>query len=245
MVIQERKEDLFDDIESLITTSLQEKNGDDDDILDTLCKTIAKTDSCETLKVQADKGNAEAALQVASWHIANAQNIIDYCYAYKYAKKATKGGHVEAYYILGQLALYGTGCSRNIPRAIKYLCCFVESIEEKDVPNEAVLVDAYAKLGEAEAKRGNYKRAYEYYMEAHERDKRFDTQLSMLKAEMADRQRGFFFAAVVVATSFFCICGLIYLLVYYSSEDSVYAKYFPWNSISWNQEEQIETIDRD
>jgi len=241
MVIQEMEDDLFDDIESLITTCLQDgTKGDEEDVLDTLCKSIAKSDSCEALRAQADKGDTEAALKAAGWHIANAQNIVDYCYAYKYAKKAAKGGHVEAYYILGQLALYGTGCSRNIPRAIRYLRCFVENIEEKSVPNEAVLVDAYAKLGEAEAKRGNRKKAYEYYLEANEIDRRFDTQLAMLKAEMADTQRGFSFAAVVIATGFLCVCGLVYLLVHYSSADSSYARYFPWN-----KEEQVQTIDRD
>ncbi len=246
MGIQEKDDELFDNIESLITTSLQDNTKEDDeDVLDTLCKSIAKTDSCEALKAQADKGDTIAALQVASWYIANAQNVIDYCHAYKYAKKAAKGGHIEAYYILGQLALYGTGCSKNIPRAIKYLRNFVENIEEKELPNEAVLVDAYAKLAEAEAKRGNRRMAYEYYLEAQERDKRFDTQLGLLKAEITDTQRGFFFAAVVIATSFLCVCGLIYLLIHFSSKDSEYARYFPWNFGWCNKEEQVQTIDRD
>lgn len=241
MGIQEKDDELFGDIEELITSSLQDTSAaDDEDVLDSLCKTIAKTDSCEALKTQADKGDTIAALQVASWHIANAQNIIDYCHAYKYAKKAAKGGHIEAYYILGQLALYGTGCSKNIPRAIRYLCYFVENVDEKELPNESVLVDAYAKLAEAEASRGNRRRAYEYYMEAQELDKRFDTQLGLLKAEMADTQRGFFFAAVVVATAFLCVCGLLFFFVNYVAKDSAYAKYIPWNEV-----EQVQTIDRD
>lgn len=246
MIIQEKNDDLLGDIETLIITSLQDTTAEDDeDVLDSLCKSIAKTDSCEELYLQAEQGDAEAALQVAGWHIANAQNILDYCKAYKYAKKAAKSGCVESYYILGQLALYGTGCSKNIPRAIKHLRYFVENVEERDLPNEAVLVDAYAKLGEAEEKQGNRRRAFEYYMEAQARDKRFDTQLGLLKADMADRQRGYFFAAVVVATAFLCLSSLLFLCSKYGTKDSMYARYFPWNSSSWKQTEQVQTIERD
>ncbi len=241
MGIQEKDDELFEDIEELITTSLQDTTAaDDEDVLDSLCKSIAKTDSCDTLQAKADKGDTEAALQVASWYITNAQNILDYCHAYKYAKKAAKGGHVEAYYILGQMALYGTGCSKNIPRAIRYLSYFAENMEERELSSEAVLVDAYAKLAEAEMKRGNRKRAYEFYLCAQELDKRFDTQLGMLKAELADTQRGYFFAAVVVATTFLCVCGLLYAFIHFFSKDDAYAKYMPWNI-----EEQVQTIDRD
>lgn len=242
MNIQDNDDDLFENIEELITTSLQDTSAEDDeDVLDSLCKSIAKTDSCDALQAKADKGDSGAALQVAGWYVANAQNIVDYCHAYKYAKKAAKGEHIEAYYILGQLALYGTGCSKNIPRAIRYLSYFVESVEEREVVNEAVLVDAYAKLAEAELARGKRKRAYEYYLDAQERDKRFDTQLAMLKADMADTQRGYFFAAVVIATAFFSVCAVFFFLVNYFSEDSAYAEYFPWNNVP----KQVQTIERD
>lgn len=241
MRIKEKEDELLDDIESLITSSLQDRSIKvDEEVLDSLCKTIAKTDSCDALKGQADNGDASAALQVASWHIANAQNILDYCQAHKYAKKAAKGDCIEAYYILGQLAMYGTGCSKNIPRAIKYLRYFVENLEEDEMPAESVLVDAYAKLAEAEALLGKRGRAYQYYLEAHARDKRYDTQLALLKSEMADTQRGFFFAAVVLATTFLCMCGLFYLYANYCTGDSLYAKYFPWN-----QQEQVYVIERD
>lgn len=241
MRIKEKDDELFDDIESLITSSLQDSGTKvDDEVLDSLCKTIAKTDSCDALKKQADEGDTEAALQVASWYVANAKNILDYCHAYKYAKKAKKGGHIEAYYILGQLAMYGTGCTKNIPRAVRYLSYFIENAEENEASNDSLMADAYAKLAQAEASRGRRGRAFEYYLEANARDRRYDTQLAMLKSEMADTQKGFFFAAVVVATTFLSMCGLFYLFASYCTGDSLYAKYFPWN-----QEVQVQTIDRD
>ena len=63
---------------------------------------------------------------------------------------------MESYYILGQLYLYGTGCIKNVHKAIKYLDIFVHTMSSKDLLNDSVLTDAYLKLATAEKKLGHY-----------------------------------------------------------------------------------------
>ena len=128
-------EEKYVDIEDLITESLSDKNiteDKEDMVLEYLCQAISETDSQGDMKKKAEKGDSYAYLQLASWHIANAKNIKDYCEAHKYASKAAKCGYVEAYYILGQLNLYGVGCSKNVHRAVRYLSYFTKQIEEKN-----------------------------------------------------------------------------------------------------------------
>ena len=127
-----KKEEKYIDIEDLLKESLSDKNvtGDKEDmVLEYLCQTISKTDSYDALQRKARDGDTYAYIQLASWHISHAKNIKDYCAAYHYALKASKHGYVESYYILGQLYLYGTGCIKNVHKAIKYLDIFVRFYE--------------------------------------------------------------------------------------------------------------------
>ena len=118
---REWKEEKNIDIEDLLKESLSDTKltkENQDFVLENLCKAITLNDSQEELKQKVNNGDAHADIQLASWYIANAKNIKDYCIAHKHASKAAKKGDVEAYYILGQLYMYGVGCTKNMYKAI-------------------------------------------------------------------------------------------------------------------------------
>lgn len=204
--------------ESLSDTKITEEN--EDLVLEYLCKTITANDSKEDLKQKASDGDAHADIQLASRHIANAQNIKDYCIAYKHASKAAKQGYVEAYYILGQLYMYGVGCSKNINKAIRCLRHFVNQITKKELLNDDVLLDAYIKLAEAEKSLGHYSKAYLYYQELQKYDTRYDVYANEMIREMKKKRREFFLQSIFVACSFVVLCSVAYFLVRYFSRES-------------------------
>lgn len=204
--------------ESLSDTKITEEN--EDLVLEYLCKAITSNDSQEELKQKASGGDAHADIQLASRHIANAKNIKDYCIAYKHASKAAKQGYVEAYYILGQLYLYGVGCTKNIHKAIRYLRYFVNQITKKELLNDDVLLDAYMKLAEAEKSLGHYSRAYSYYQELQKYDSHYDIYAKEMIHEMKRRRREFLLHSIFVACSFVVLCSVVYFLVRYFNKET-------------------------
>lgn len=227
---QELKEEYVDieDLlkESLSDTKITEEN--EDLVLEYLCKAITTTDSQGDLKKKAENGDSHADIQLASWHIANAKNIKDYCAAYKYATKAAKQGYIEAYYILGQLYMYGVGCSKNIHKAIRYLRYFVNQITKKELLNDDVLQDAYLKLGEAEKSLGHYSKAYLYYRELQKYDSHYEIYAKEMVQELKKKRREILFQIIFAACSFVVLCGMIYFLVrFFNTETQLLADKFP------------------
>lgn len=217
---QEQKDIDIEDLlkESLSDTKITEEN--EDLVLEYLCKAIISNDSQEDLKQKASEGDAHADIQLASRHIANAKNIKDYCIAYKHASKAAKQGYVEAYYILGQLYLYGAGCTKNIHKAIRYLRYFVNQITKKELLNDDVLLDSYVKLAEAEKSLGHYAKAYSYYQELQKYDSHYDIYANEMIQEIKKRRRDFLFHSIFIACSFGVLCGVIYFLARFFDEES-------------------------
>ncbi len=206
------------DIEDLLKESLSDTKITDENeelVLEYLCKTITETDSGETGKKKAENAKAKTDIQIASKHIANAKNIKDYCIAHKHATKAAKQGYIEAYYILGQLYLYGVGCTKNIHKAIRYLRYFVSQISKKELLNDDVLVDAYHKLAEAEKSLGHYSKSYFYYQELKKYDSHYDAYAKEMIAETKKRRRELLFQIIFIACSFVVLCGVIYFLVHF------------------------------
>ena len=228
---QPQKEEKYMDIEELLKESLADKTitGEKEDmVLEYLCKTISKTDSQGTLKKKAENGDTYAYIQLASWHIANAQNIKDYCEAFKYASKASKRGYVEAYYILGQLYLYGAGCNKNVHKAVRYLSTFANQITQKELLNDDVLVDAYLKLAEAEKSLGHYEKAYGYYQKLQEYDSHYDAYAKEMHQEMERRKNSYTFNFIFMGCCLLIMCGVIYFLVdYMFKETEAYANRYP------------------
>ena len=228
---QPLREEKYIDIEELLKESLADKNitGEKEDmVLEYLCQTISKTDSHGTLKKKAENGDTYAYIQLASWHIANAKNIKDYCEAFKYASKASKKGYVEAYYILGQLYLYGVGCNKSIHKAVRYLSTFVNQITQKELLNDDVLVDAYAKLAEAEKSLGHYEKAYRYYQKLQEYDSHYDAYAKEMHQEIERRKSFYTSNFILMGCCFLVMCGVIYFLVdYLLSETESYANQYP------------------
>lgn len=213
---RELKEEKYVDIEDLIKESLSDTKiteENEDLVLEYLCKAITTTDSQGEWKKKAENGDSHADIQLASWHIANAQNIKDYCIAYKHATKAAKQGYIEAYYILGQLHLYGVGCSKNVHKAIRYLRYFVNQITKKELLNDDVLFDAYIKLAEAEKSLGHYSKAYLYYQELQKYDSHYEIYAKEMIHETKKRRREILFQVIFTACSFAVLCGAIYYLV--------------------------------
>lgn len=232
---QAQKEEKYFDIEELLKESLADKSitGEKEDmVLEYLCQTISKTDSHGTLKKKAESGDTYAYIQLASWYIAHAKNIKDYCEAFKYASKAAKKGYVEAYYILGQLYLYGVGCNKNIHKAVRYLNTFVNQITRKELLNDDVLVDAYSKLAEAEKSLGHYDKAYSYYLKLQEYDSHYDTYAQEMHHEMERRKSEYVFNLVFIVCCFLVMCGVIYFLLnYLIAETEAYVEQYPEKDI--------------
>lgn len=220
---QELKEEKYVDIEDLLKESLSDTKiteENEDLVLEYLCRTITANDSQGELKKKAENGDSHADIQLASWHIANAKNIKDYCIAYKHASKAAKQGYVEAYYILGQLYLYGVGCTKNTHKAIRLLRYFVSQITKKELLNDEVLFDAYMKLAEAEKSIGHYSKAYLYYQELQKYDSHYEIYAKEMIQEMKKKRREFLFQTIFVACSFAVLCGMICFLVQYFNKES-------------------------
>lgn len=216
-----QKEEKYIDIEDLLKESLSDKSitGDKEDmVLEYLCQTISKTDSYDILKKKADQGDSYAYIQLASWHIAHARNIKDYCAAYYYAVKASRQGYVEAYYILGQLYLYGTGCIKNVRRGIKYLDAFVTNVSEKELLNSSVLADAYLKLATAEKALGHYERAYQYYRKLQNLDSAYDEEVKEVLLELQDTQNEHASYLIYASVAFLVLCAAVYFISSHLSE---------------------------
>ncbi len=228
---QVRLEERYADIEELLKESLSDKSitaEKEDMVLEYLCQTISKTDSQENLEKRAQNGDANAYIQLASRHIAQAKNIKDYCEAHKYASKAAKLGYVEAYYILGQLYLYGVGCTKNIRKAIRCLSYFVNQISPKELLNDDVLVDAYCKLAEAEKSLGHYENSYFYYSKLQKFDSHYEAYANEMFHEMKNHRSTYTFGAVLAASSFVVLCGVIFVMVHYlNRETQEFAERFP------------------
>lgn len=220
---QEMKEESYVDIEDLLKESLSDTKiteENEDIVLEYLCKAITLTESQGDLKKKSENGDAHADIQLASWHIANAKNIKDYCAAHKYATKAAKQGYVEAYYILGQLYLYGVGCTKNIHKAIRYLRHFVNQITKKELLNDDVILDSYMKLAEAEKLLGHYSKAYGYYQELQKYDSHYDFYAKEMIHEMKKKRRELLFQVIFSACSFSFLCGMVYFLVSFFSVET-------------------------
>ena len=213
-----KKEEKYIDIEDLLKESLSDKNitGDKEDfVLEYLCQTISKTDSYDVLKKKADQGDSYAYIQLASWHISNAKNIKDYCLAYHYALKASKHGYIESYYILGQLYLYGTGCIKNVHKAIKYLSFFVHNVSSKSLLNESVLTDSYLKLAEAEKSLGHYEKSYRYYQKLKKMDSSYEADANDALMQLQDNQKEHASYLIYVAVALLAICTVGYFVFTY------------------------------
>lgn len=167
------------DIGELISDAFllaQGKADREDIVLDYLCQSISKADNYDALVAKAKKEDPYAFIQLASWHLSHAENVKDYCMALNYAKKAVSFHYVEGYYILGQLYFYGTGCEKNIVRALKYFQYFIEQVDQKQLINDAVLKDAYLRLIEGNIKLRKLDKAV-YYID----------ELKALDGNMADK----------------------------------------------------------
>lgn len=216
------KEEKYVDIEELLSESLADNTMSDekeDLVLEYLCQTISKTDNYDVMKQRAQKGDAYAYIQLASWHLTNAKNIKDYCEAFRYASKAAKNGYAEAYYILGQLYYYGVGCEKNLHRAIKSFQYFVENVSTKNLLNDSVLYDAYLKLAEAEKQNGHYERALNYYHSLRDLDEKYASVLRECEEEIkelsSERTKNF----AVAAGSFVAVCAVVFILAMLFGED--------------------------
>lgn len=226
-----QKDDKYIDIEELLKESLADKSITDekeDMVLEYLCQIISNTDSQGFLKKKAENGDTYAYIQLASWYIAHAKNIKDYCEAFKYASKAAKRGYVEAYYILGQLYLYGTGCNKNIHKAVKYLSSFVNQITKKELLNDDVLLDAYIKLAEAEKSLGHYEKAYLYYQKLQEYDSHYDAYAKEMHQEIEKQKNGYIFNFAFIVCGILATCGVVYFLIhFFVVETQAYANQYP------------------
>ena len=231
MATQPKLVEQYADMEEFLTQSLSDVSITEEKeemVLEYLCQTISKADSQNTLEQKVKSGNKYAYIQLASWHIANAKNIKDYCEAFKYATKAQKQGYVEAEYILGQLYLYGVGCEKNIHLAIKHLTYFVNNITENELINKDVLKDAYIKLAEAEKSIEHYEKAYSYYEILQKRDSHFDAYAKEMKEEVTEKKNTYIVQGILVLSSFIVIGGMLFgVSNYLNSEIEEYASLYP------------------
>lgn len=227
------KEEKYVDIEELLSESLSDKTMSDekeDLVLEYLCQTISKTDNYDVIKQRAQNGDSYAYIQLASWHIANAKNIKDYCEAFRYASKAAKNEYAEAYYILGQLYYYGVGCEKNLHRAIKSFQFFVENVSTKNLLNDSVLYDAYLKLAEAEKRNGHYEKALNYYRILRGLDGKYADVLRECEEEIKELRNERTKNFVVAASSFVAVCGVVFVLAmflgegFWQKEESILAR---------------------
>lgn len=212
------KEEKYIDIEDLIRESLSDTSISDDKedlILEYLCQEISRTDDYASIKRRADEGNEYAYIQLASWHIANAENVKDYCLAFEYASKAVRVGYMEAYYILGQLYYYGVGCEKDMGRAIKCFRMFVNHVPTKELLNEAVLTDAYLKLAESEKQMGRFDKCLFYYNKLRDLDKKYDDYVRRYEEEIREKQKEYTAYFIVAILFMLAISGVGYFL--YSS----------------------------
>lgn len=242
-----QEKDNYTDIEELIKESLSDKAMSDekeDMVLEYLCQTISKTDSGASLEEKAKKGDSYAYIQLASYYIAHAQNIKDYCKAFRYASKAAKHGYVEAYYILGQLYLYGVGCNKNVHKAVRYLSSFAKQITKKELLNEDVLFDAYVKLAEAEKSLNHFDKARSYYEKLKEYDSRYDAYAKEMQDEMQKRHNSYLFSSIFLVCGFVLLCAAIYFLLnYVLAQTDTYASRYPQKEAITMVEQEAQTTE--
>lgn len=208
------KKESYIDIEDLIKDSLSDKTISDDKedlVLEYLCQTISKSDSYDSIKKRADKGDSYAFIQLASWHVSHAENVKDYCKAFTYAKKAVKSGYIEGYYILGQLYYYGAGCEKDISQALKSFRNFVEEMNPKQLLNDSVLVDAYFKLVAIEKELGRYDKAGYYMKKLGKLLPEYRNCVEEYEQEIAMQQKSltYNFLSAVAFILLLCCAGLI------------------------------------
>lgn len=216
------KRETYLEIEDIISNSLSDENISEDKedlLLEYLCQTITKTENVDSMKKRAAQGDQYAFIQLASWHIAHADNIKDYCAAFSYAQKALKYGYSEAYYILGQLYFYGTGCERNIYRASKCFKHFVEEMNPKYLINESVLADSYIKLATIERMRGRFDKVNYYYERLVKLYPEYQNYYDDYKKEVKQKQSESTNSIIYFIVSFlFLICGGMALFQYIRME---------------------------
>ena len=212
---QSSKEERYADIDEIISESFTSPNMTEektDMVLEYLCQTISNMDSYEEVKQRANKGDTYAYIQLASWHVSHAENVKDYCEALKYATKAVKYGYNEAYYILGQLYLYGAGCEKNLHKAVRYLTNFVTKISKDELLNDYVLVDAYIKLAETEKELGHLKKACTYYEKLQKVRPQYESDIQELQQEISERNNSICTYAIGIAMLILFVCGAIYFV---------------------------------
>lgn len=210
-----QKEEKYMDIEDLLKESLSDQTvtGDKEDlVLEYLCQTIAKTDTYDVMIRKAKSGDSYALIQLASWHIAHAKNIRDYCAAYTFAIQAARKGYVEANYILGQLYLYGTGCEKNVHRAVKCLSYFIKNISRKELLNDCVLEDAYIKLAEAEKQLKHFDKTYFYLQKLASLDAKYEDKLVEFQEETKEKQREYTTSLVITVITLLAVIATVYLI---------------------------------
>lgn len=220
------KREEYLDIEDIIGNSLSDHNISDDKedlLLEYMCQTISKSENLDSMLKRARQGDEYAYIQLASWYISHAENIKDYCLAFSYAKKAIKNGYIEAYYILGQLYFYGTGCTKNDYRAAKCFKNFVEDINPKYLLNESVLADAYIKLASLEKKRGRYDKVNYYYEKLAnifpDYQIYYDEYLKEVKQQQSENTNGFIYALVSLI---FLVCGGVCLFQFIQNDKTIH-----------------------
>lgn len=212
---QPLKEERYADIDEIISESFTSPNMTEektDMVLEYLCQTISNMDSYEEVKQKANKGDTYAYIQLASWHVSHAENVKDYCEALKYANKAVKYGYNEAYYILGQLYLYGAGCEKNLHKAVKYLTNFVTKISKDELLNDYVLVDAYIKLAETEKKLGHLKKSCDYYEKLQKIRPQYEDDIEELQQEINERKNSTCVYVIGIAMLVLFVCGSVYFV---------------------------------
>ena len=212
---QPLKEERYADIDEIISESFTSPNMTEektDMVLEYLCQTISNMDSYDEVKQKANKGDTYAYIQLASWHVSHAENVKDYCEALKYAAKAVKYGYNEAYYILGQLYLYGAGCEKNLHKAVRYLTNFVTKISKDELLNDYVLVDAYIKLAETEKKLGHLKKSCMYYEKLQKIRPQYENDIEELHQEISERNNSICTYTIGIAMLALFVCGSIYFV---------------------------------
>lgn len=240
----ELKRESYLDIEDLIKDSLSDRTISEDKedlVLEYLCQTISKSDSYESIKKRAEKGDEYAYIQLASWHVAYAENIKDYCLAFGYAKKAVRYGYTEGNYILGQLYYYGVGCERDIHLAAKCFRLFVEEINPKQLLNDSVLADAYLKLVMIEKKLGRYDKAGYYMKKLGKLSVEYKSYVEEYEQEIATQQKSLTcnFLSFIAFIVILCCAGIIVSHYMLKISNEYFGKYVQTAKVVIEEEEQM------
>lgn len=156
------------------------------------------------------KGNMSN-IEKANYCIENAKNIQDYCDAYKFSILALKQGVTEAHYLLGQLYLYGTGCSKNLHKAKKHFSSFILKCNEDDDSKIDSLTDAYFKLAETEKKLRHYQNAHLCYQKLIKLNPQYRNFADDLKKEISDSRKESVTSCAFIGVSVIAICACVFI----------------------------------